>query len=539
MSRNDATRSGALRLAIGAVVVIAAFAAGYLLRGVGRGAPTTLAEAHEHDATTPGLWTCPMHPEVQQSEPGSCPSCKMDLVPLEAAEDESVEAAPEFWTCSMHPQIRLPEPGSCPLCKMDLIPVVSEGGEESERELTLSETARRLAEVRTVPVKRALATVEVRMVGKVEYDETRIGFIASYVPGRLERMFVDYTGVTVNRGDHMVDIYSPQLIAAQDELLLAIETQQRLGRSELEIMRRTAAQTVTAAREKLRLWGLLPEQIQAIEARGGASELITLYSPLTGVVIEKHANQGSYVETGSRIYTIVDLDHLWVRLEAYESDIEWVHLGQEVEFSTEAYPGTIFRGRVSFIDPVLDPNTRTVKLRVNVSNEDQRLKPEMLVRAVVNAKVAGAGRVFDPYLAGKWIGPMHPEIVRDEAGDCPVCGMPLVRAESLGFAAESEPAEAPLVIPATAPLITGKRAVVYVESREGDRTTYEGREIRLGPKAGDLYIVRDGLAEGERVVVEGNFKIDSALQIQARPSMMSPEGGVPAPVHEHGHDPAD
>jgi Cu(I)/Ag(I) efflux system membrane fusion protein len=373
------------------------------------------------------------------------------------------------------------------------------------------------------------------MAGKIDYDETRIGDITSYVPGRLERLYVDYTGLPVNQGDHMVDIYSPELLAAQEELLQAIQARLALEHSELPIMRDTAEQTVNSAREKLRLWGLLPRQIEEIERQGTADERITLYSPMTGVVIEKHANQGMYVDTGSRIYTIADLAHLWARLEAYESDMEWIHLGQEVEFTAEAYPGTVFSGRVSFIDPIVDPRTRTVRLRVNLSNADLRLKPGMLVRAVAKGQYAGAGRVFDPYLAGKWICPMHPEVVENGAGACEICGMPLVPSAELGFVARPASDEAPLVIPDTAPLITGKRAVVYVEDSAAEKPTYEGREVVLGPKAGSVYIVKQGLAEGERVVIEGNFKIDSALQIQAKPSMMSPSGSTRQVPPEHRH----
>ena len=450
----------------------------------------------------------------------------------QAAHDPSAHV--ETWTCAMHPQIRLPEPGPCPICGMDLVPVKPTGDAGPDgRAMVFSETARRLAQVRTVPVERRLATVAVRMVGKVDYDETRTGTITAYVPGRLERLFIDYTGLRVERGDHMVTIYSPELIAAQEELLQAIESARTLERSELEIMRRTAADTVSAARERLRLWGLLPEQIAEVEAQRSVQEVITLYSPMSGVVIDKNAMQGQYVETGSRIYTIADLEHLWVRLDAYESDIEWVRLGQQVEFTTEAYPGTVFHGRISFIDPVVNARTRTVKLRVNVPNEDGRLKPGMLVRAEVKSRVTGAGQVYDPYLVGKWISPMHPEIVKDRPGICDICGMDLVPAESLGYVRGEESVEPPLVIPVSAPLITGKRAVVYVEQPDTDRPTYVGREVVLGPKAGDVFIVRSGLAEGERVVVEGNFKIDSALQIAARPSMMNPEAGPAAAAHDH------
>jgi Cu(I)/Ag(I) efflux system membrane fusion protein len=173
---------------------------------------------------------------------------------------------------------------------------------------------------------------------------------------------------------------------------------------------------------------------------------------------------------------------------------------------------------------VLDPETRTVKVRVNVPNPDGRLKPGMFVRAVVSSRIAAGGKVMDADLAGKWISPMHPEIVKNEPGTCDVCGMPLVRTESLGYVrVDPEKADKPLVIPASAPLVTGTRAVVYVEIPGTDRPTYEGREVVLGPRAGDYYLVRAGLSEGQIVVTRGNFKIDSALQISARPSMMSPD----------------
>jgi Cu(I)/Ag(I) efflux system membrane fusion protein len=213
-----------------------------------------------------------------------------------------------------------------------------------------------------------------------------------------------------------------------------------------------------------------------------------------------------------------------VKLDAYESDLPWLHYGQTVHFTTEAYPGEEFEGRISFIEPVLTEMTRTVKVRVVVPNPDRKLKPEMFVRSVVQAQVATGGRVMDPGLAGKWISPMHPEIIKDKPGACDVCGMPLVRAEDLGYvSAEAKPEDMPLVIPVTAPLLTGTRAIVYVEVPDTDAPTYEGREIVLGPRAGDYYIVRAGLEEGDRVVTRGNFKIDSALQIQAKPSMMSPD----------------
>lgn len=426
--------------------------------------------------------------------------------------------AAQVWTCSMHPQIRQPGPGSCPICGMELIPVAESSDEPlAENQLKLSPYAVKLAGIRTAPVERRYVEAEIGMSGKIDYDETRLKYITARVPGRIDNMFVDYTGTPVRENDHLVNLYSPELIAAQQELLQTLRSA-RAGSSPL------VRSTLEAAREKLRLWGLTERQISEIEQRGTPSDHLTIYSPVSGVVIRRNATVGMYVDTGTPIYTIADLSQVWVKLDAYESDLEWIRFGQPVEFYTEAYPGETFEGRIFFIDPVLNPATRTVKVRLNVANPEGKLKPEMFVRAVVRSRISRSGRVMDAELAGKWISPMHPEIIKDKPGTCDVCGMKLVRAEELGYvAADASQSEAPLVIPATAPLITGKRAVVYlaVAGRDG---VYEGREVRLGPRAGDFYLVQEGLSEGEEVVVNGNFKLDSDLQIRARPSMMSPAG---------------
>jgi len=451
------------------------------------------------------------------------------------AEEASAAKKASVWTCSMHPQIKLPKPGKCPICFMDLIPLDSGDDDEGGlRELSVSETARALMEIETVPVERRFVTADVRMVGKIDYDETRVSYITAWVPGRLDRLFVDYTGVPVKKGDHMVYLYSPELLSAQEELLQAIKAAKELEKSDVSIVRNTTEATVEAVREKLRLWGLTPEQIKQIEARGTPDDHMTIYSPAGGIVIHKNAQEGMYVNTGTRIYTIADLSQVWVNLDAYESDLAWLKYGQEVAFTTESYLGEVFAGTISFIHPVLNEATRTVKVRMNVANEDGRLKPGMFVRAVARADVATGGRVMDAALAGKWISPMHPEIVKDEPGNCDVCGMPLVRAESLGYVGlEPKEEDRPLVIPATAPLLTGRRAIVYVQVQGKDKPTFEGREIVLGPRAGDYYLVKRGLSVGERVVTDGAFKLDAELQIRARPSMMTPDGGGGGGEHAH------
>ncbi len=451
-------------------------------------------------------------------------------------EHEYSSAPPEqtWWTCSMHPQIHQPKPGKCPICFMDLIPVATTEGQVGARTIVFSEDALKLMEVQTTQVKRKFVEAEIRMAGKVEYDESRVKEIAAWVPGRIDRLYVDFTGTLVRKGDHMVYLYSPQLLSTQAELLQAVKAVQESGGGTTELIRRSSIATLEAAREKLRLLGLQKEQIEEIEKTGKPVDHLTIYAPIGGIVIEKHANAGDYVETGTKIYTIADLSEVWVKLDAYESDLAWLRYGQQVEFTTEAYPGEAFEGTISFIDPVLNPMTRTVKLRVNVANPDGRLKPEMFVRAIVRSKVAGGGMVMDENMAGKWICPMHPSIVKTTVGQCDICGMDLVTTESLGYITAEKPNEAPLVIPASSPLITGTRAVVYVRLVDKEKPTFEGREIVLGPRADDYYLVKEGLVEGEMVVTKGNFKIDSALQIQAKPSMMSPQGGVAPMGHQHG-----
>jgi Cu(I)/Ag(I) efflux system membrane fusion protein len=446
--------------------------------------------------------------------------CFVSKPPASHSTLDASSSQPEIWTCSMHPQIQLPKAGKCPICFMDLIPLESEDGEAGEREISISPYTAKLMELETTEVVRQFVSAEVRMVGKVDYDETRVSYISAWVPGRIDRLFVDSTGIPVKQGEHLAELYSPELLTAQEELLQAVRTLDNLKNSQSSMLLETAGQTIDAVREKLRLWGFSAKQIAEIEKRGTPSDHMTIYSPASGIVIHKNAQEGMYVQTGTRIYTIADLSKVWIQLDAYESDLNGLRYGGQVEFSTETYPGKIFKGTISFIDPIINPATRTAKVRVIVENPQQTLKPGMFVRAVARPIVAEDGRVMNPGFAGKWISPMHPEIIKDESGSCDVCGMPLVTAESLGYVTE-QPENAPLVIPASAPLKTGKRAVVYIELPNKEHPTYEGREVRLGARLGNFYVVESGLEEGERVVTHGAFKLDAELQIHAKPSMMS------------------
>lgn len=431
----------------------------------------------------------------------------------------------KYWTCSMHPHIKLSKSGQCPICGMDLIPVRENGGaaDDSAVSLRLNQTARQLAEVETAEVQFKAVHNKVRLVGKVAYDETKLSYISAWVPGRIDRLFVDFTGIRVREGDHLIKLYSPELISAQEEYIQAIKNWKDTKESELSVMRDTAQSTLKSSQEKLRLLGISEEQIENIAERKVVQEHLTINSPVTGTVIHKNGFEGQYVKTGDKIYTIADLSRVWVYIDAYESDIQWLHYGQHVRVEAEAFPGEIFHGKIAFIDPFVDEKTRTIKLRVNVQNEDNKLKPGMFVRAHIKAELGEGGAIYEQELAGKWICPMHPEIVKSEDEICDICGMDLIPTKEFGFAEQPLKENKVLVIPKTAPLITGKRAVVYVEKTHSEgMNLYEGREVVLGPRAGDEYVVLSGLQVGEHVVTKGNFKIDSALQIQAKPSMMNP-----------------
>ena len=430
-----------------------------------------------------------------------------------------------MWSCAMHPQIIQPNQGKCPICAMDLTPVKqqSDSHDHSPRTLTLSQSAKTLAEIQTTEVVRQFPEVEVRLVGQIDFDETREKSLSARFPARIEKLFVNYTGIPVKAGEHLAVVYSPELLSAQREYLTS-----HRSNPDSSITR--------AAREKLRLWDLLPEQIDEILEKGEASDHFVLKAPTGGIVVAKDVKEGDYVKTGQPLFRIVDLSVLWVYLDAYESDLSWLRYGQSVEFNAEGIPGVHFHGQIAFIEPELDRKTRTAQVRVTIEEPDRRLKPGMFVRGVVVSRLAGHGKVYSPELAGKWISPMHPEIISDEPGKCTVCGMDLVQVETLGYLNE-ETKDAPLVIPTSAALRTGKRAIVYVAVPGQDQPTYEGREVTLGPRAGDYFLVGEGLQEGERVVTNGAFKIDSALQIQARPSMMNPPPPPPRTLFPEGAAP--
>jgi len=264
------------------------------------------------------------------------------------------QANAEVWSCSMHPHIQRDKPGQCPICGMDLIPVPQHetqniagmDGMDAARKISVSPAQKALMRIETFPVERRFPIASLRLAGKVAYDETNLAFITAWIPGRIDGLFVDYTGLKVQKGDHMVRLYSPELYSAQEELLQAIRGMAEISKSGLSSLQASAEGTVAASRDKLRRWGLTAEQINAIEKSGQPTEHVTIYSPASGVVIHKNAQEGMYVETGSRIFTIADLSSVWVQLDAYESDLQWLHYGQPVAFTTRRFPARLLRGEL-------------------------------------------------------------------------------------------------------------------------------------------------------------------------------------------------
>ncbi|USN99090.1 MAG: efflux RND transporter periplasmic adaptor subunit [Phycisphaeraceae bacterium] len=437
------------------------------------------------------------------------------------------QAGPQMYTCSMHPWVRLPDPNArCPICHMALIPVSgNDTATEHPDRIVLSEAAAAMSRIETTPVARFFPTADARLYGKVTFDETSVARLTAYFPARIERLFVNYIGVPVAKGDHIAEVYSPELLAALEELRQAAKASSDAGDMS-EIVRSATRATLVAAREKLRLYGLTNELIAEVESGAYQSDRLTIYAPIGGLVTNLDVREGDYLKEGSPIATVADLSRLWLDLGAYESQLPMLRWGQQVSFTVEAHPGETFEGRISFIEPMVDDRTRTAVVRVAVENSDHRLKPGMFASAVVHAKLAADGAVMSRDLAGRWVCPMHPTVVRDGPGDCDICGMALVTAESLGIVGDPSTLAEPLVIPRSAVLFTGTRSVAYVAVPDAPTPTYEGRQVVLGPRAGEFYIVREGLSEGEEVVVNGAFRIDSAMQIAAKPSMMTPAAGV-------------
>ena len=338
--------------------------------------------------------------------------------------------------------------GECPVCGMDMA-TVENSTMAGRNVIELDEGAVARSAIRTVPAIEAVPHIELPMFGKVVPDETRIAVISAWADGRIERLAANSTGIQIKKGDLLAELYSPALISAQQELIHAMQNNDDSMEKLL--------------REKLRRLGIGEDQIEQIARQTEPLERLAITAPATGTVLSKNVSEGNYVKRGELLYSIADLSIVWIELQAYETDLPQIKMGQRVIIEPDGLHGT-----VEFVDPAINPKTRTAGVRVVVDNPDGALRPEMLVRATIHM-----------------------------------------------------PGEKPAVmIPASAPLITGKRALVYVEIGE---YVFEGREVTLGPRAGDQIIIKNGLAAGEKVVANGAFRIDAAMQISGRPSMMNTE----------------
>lgn len=423
------------------------------------------------------VWTCSMHPQIALPEPGDCPICGMDLILRvergPAAGDPHIDAGMDHgnapptdapgWACAMNCVPPLPEPGDCPVCGMTMVPVggaVGAGGTALE----LSRDAIERASIRTSPVRRRFVERELRVPGEVAVDEGRLNQVSAWVGGRVTAVHGARVGETVRAGAPLYELYGPELLAAQRELL--------------------QPQAVAGARERLRRWGVGEAQLERVFAAGAPLETLTIDAPVGGRVLKRLVEPGRTVAAGAPLFELADLDRVWVQLEIDEGDLALVAPGTAVRLRPEGLPGQELEASVAFVDPVVDPQGRTARARVELANPQGRLRPGQFVegRLALPIKVDGA---------------------------------------------------APLAVPASAVLRGGERDLVYVETAPG---RFEPREVRLGLQGGEWRIVLHGLEAGERVVTLGAFRIDSALQIRGAASLMQPTGGGPAGgEHDHGH----
>ncbi len=387
-----------------------------------------------------------------------------------ATSKESTEAT--LWTCSMHPQIKLPEPGACPICGMDLIPLKSDGADQEKNVVKLSKSAVQLAKIRTTPVYRAETSDTLRLLGRLEYDETAVRTITPWIGGRIDRLYVSTIGAKVKSGQPLAELYSPEVYAAQQDLIVGKKQLDAMADA-LPISRSAAAAALESARRRLRLLGIPEHEVDAMAKEKSPRERVVIRSTASGTVLEQMVNQGAYVTAGTPMFRVAALNRIWVQLDAYESDLARIKLGDAVEIQVTSYPGELFEGKVTFIDPIVDPNARTARVRIEVVNAKGRLRPGMFAVAVLQA----------------------PE---DESR-----------------------AEPPLVVPDTAVLFTGERSVVFVETRSEEGLSYEAREVQLGTRIGNVYPVVSGIKENERVVLQGAFTLDAELQIRGGQSMMT------------------
>jgi Cu(I)/Ag(I) efflux system membrane fusion protein len=449
----------------------------------------------------------PDNPSTPAQTMAAAPQDPSNMIRLAARETE-------VFACPMNCVKPMEKPGQCPVCGMDLVPISAQdhAHDAGPVRIGFSEEKVRIAGIQVAPVERKYVTRAVRLFGKIEYDPVEQYKVTAFAPGIIDRIYVKRAGQTVRAGDPLFDMHSSELFVLEQDLFKELRNfpdpvdsrpakgqiykrQMRPPRRQFHVPRtgeappeeiqakKASLERIEQFKRKMMLLGLTREDIERVMARGLPTGISTVTTPTTGIVQEQYAFKGSYVNTGETIFTIANPRYIWARLDGYAADYPWIRLGQQAEFQVDTYPGETFSGKVIYLDPEFNPQTRTFSVGVLHTDPSRRLKPNMLVRCVIHAQMTAKGVAMQ------------------------------------GRSAEQMPP--PLVMPDTAPLITGNRAVVYVRV-PGPSPVFEAREVILGPKAHGYYVVKTGLHEGEEVVVNGNFKIDSAIQILARPSMMSP-----------------
>jgi Cu(I)/Ag(I) efflux system membrane fusion protein len=378
------------------------------------------------------------------------------------------------YTCSMHPQVRESEPGDCPICGMELIPAEDMTGSVSENAVQFSNAALALAEIETTPARRGVPVLETRLPGKITVNQNLVSNVTAHFPGRVRELYVDYIGDYVRQGQKLASIYSPELITAQRELLETARFKDQNPR------------LYESSRRKLLLWEFPEETIDRIENSGEVMEELDFFSPVSGFVTQIQISREDHIREGSMLYRVAELSDVWVEFEAYESTVNQLGIGDEVRFIVSAIPGQSFTGKVQFIEPFLDENSRTVNVRVSADNPQNRMKPGMFAEGMVISRQA---------------------------------------------------AEEQLLVPRSAVLWTGTRSIVFVDVSTADTPAFEAREVTLGVRSGDDYVIESGLEDGERVVTHGTFKVDAAAQLNDKLSMMNrtPGSGTNRGLHDHGN----
>ncbi len=393
----------------------------------------------------------------------------LSVVPLgcrngeEQATTTHVERAADVYTCPMHPTIVSDKPGSCPICGMALVkrtpaPATATAS-AGVGAVSLSPEQRVTANVKTIRVALDTHTGELVSTGRVTFDERRLAQVTAYTAGRIERLFVNFTGDSVRRGETVATIYSPELFATQQEYLLALENRERMRRAGFAGARSASDDLVESTRRRLNLFGMTSAQIAQLEKTHKPIFATNIVSSVSGVVTQKLVVEQQYVAQGQPLLEVADLSNVWVEVDVYEQQLASVQLGDRVEITVPAIPGRTFHGRVSFIVPVLAGATRTARVRIELANPGLQLKPDMYV----NARILGA------------------------------------------------PAPPHIMVPASAVIDRGQKQFVWVETQPG---TYEPRQVTTGGRHGEAIVIASGLREGENVVVEGGFLLDSEAQLR-------------------------